>query len=89
MVKRADLAACFISGLKDFRNPLSGVTLIHCLATYGLHLGLETVIENDPDVVNVFDNSGFTPLHCAAKFGQLEVSNKYEFISVHKSYFSV
>ena len=71
------MAKCFISGLKDFRNPTSGVTLVHCLSTYGLHLALETVIENDPDVINLYDNSGFTPLHCAAKFGQFEVCFSY------------
>jgi len=72
MIKRADMAKCFISGLKDFRNPLTGATLAHCLATYGLDLALETVIENDKEVVHLFDKSGFTLLHCAAKFGQLE-----------------
>ena len=73
MMKRADDAKCYISGLKDFRNPETGATLAHCLATYGLHLALETVIENDAEVVHLADNSGFTLLHCAAKFGQVEV----------------
>ena len=72
MIKRADAAKCFISGLKDFRNQQTGVTLAHCLATYGLQLALETVIENDKEVVHLVDNSGFTLLHCAAKFGQFE-----------------
>ena len=75
MMKRADTAKCFISGLKDFRNPSTGATLAHCLATYGLDLALETVIENDKEVVHLIDKSGFTLLHCAAKFGQLEVSS--------------
>ena len=72
MIKRADAAKCFISGLKDFRNQQTGVTLAHCLATYGLQLALETVIENDKEIVHLVDNSGFTLLHCAAKFGQFE-----------------
>jgi len=72
MMKRADDAKCYISGLKDFRNQETGATLAHCLATYGLHLALETVIENDKEVVHLADNSGFTLLHCAAKFGQVE-----------------
>ena len=75
MMKRADTAKCFISGLKDFRNPSTGATLAHCLATYGLDLALETLIENDKEVVHLIDESGFTLLHCAAKFGQLEVSS--------------
>ena len=58
MMKRAEAAKCFISGLMDFRNASNGVTLAHCLATYGQVLALETVIENDPNIVNLVDDSG-------------------------------
>ena len=58
MMKRAEAAKCFISGLMDFRNATNGVTLAHCLATYGQVLALETVIENDPNIVNLVDDSG-------------------------------
>ena len=57
MMKLAKAAKCFISGLMDFRNASNGVTLAHCLATYGQVLALETVIENDPNVVNLIDDS--------------------------------
>ena len=57
-MKRAEAAKCFISGLMDFRNASNGVTLAHCLATYGQVLALETVIENDPNIVNLVDDSG-------------------------------
>ena len=58
MMKRAEAAKCLISGLMDFRNASNGVTLAHCLATYGQVLALETVIENDPNIVNLVDDSG-------------------------------
>ena len=57
-MKRAEAAKCFISGLMDFRNASNGVTFAHCLATYGQVLALETVIENDPNIVNLVDDSG-------------------------------
>ena len=86
MIKRADDAKCYISGLKDFRNQETGATLAHCLATYGLHLALETVIENDAEVVHLADNSGFTLLHCAAKFGQVEVHLQWNFARKSRSF---
>ncbi|CBY23524.1 unnamed protein product [Oikopleura dioica] len=72
MIARTKKANCFISGLKDFRNEETGVTLAHCLASYGLNEALQVIIDLDKDVVNKVDYSGFTPLHCAAKFGQLD-----------------
>ena len=35
MIARTKKANCFISGLKDFKNSETGVTLAHCLASYG------------------------------------------------------
>ena len=51
---------------------MTGVTIAHCLATYGLADALETIIELDKKALGEVDSSGFTPLHCAAKFGQIE-----------------
>ena len=75
MMKRAEAAKCFISGLMDFRNASNGVTLAHCLATYGQVLALETVIENDPNIVNLVDDSGsgFKDYHCSPKLGRMSV----------------
>ena len=72
MISRAAKANCFITGLKDYRNESTGVTLSHCLATYGLPDALQTIIELDKNALRQTDNAGFTPMHCAAKFGQLE-----------------
>ena len=71
-MKRAEAAKCFISGLMDFRNASNGVTLAHCLATYGQVLALETVIENDPNIVNLVDDSGsgFKDNHSSLESGR-------------------
>ena len=71
-MKRAEAAKCFISGLMDFRNASNGVTLAHCLATYGQVLALETVIENDPNIVNLVDDSGseFKDNHSSIESGR-------------------
>jgi len=42
------------------------------LATFGLSDALETIIELDKKALTEVDFSGFTPLHCAAKFGQVD-----------------
>ena len=55
-----------------------GVTLAHCLATYGICDALETIIELDKSAVNQIDDSGFTPLHCAAKFGQIDAIKGFD-----------
>lgn len=65
----------------------TGVTLAHCLATYGICEALETIIELDKSAVNQIDDSGFTPLHCAAKFGQIDAIKGFDSKnSFHKSY---
>ena len=82
-MKRAEAAKCFISGLMDFRNASNGVTLAHCLATYGQVLALETVIENDPNIVNLVDDSGsgFKDNHSSLEIGRS--SGTIESIIIH------
>jgi ankyrin repeat protein len=63
-------------GLKEGRTPkLKRTTLLHVASSYGLLNVVKSILHNasSADVFNQMDDFGFTPIHMAARSGNIEV----------------